>query len=84
MASNGKGKRERQRRTLDAKTRQRILTAGRKRNRGTTKEVADQLRTDVAIVRRVWQAAGILDVPVTTKRRAEKLVETWLKRGRES
>ncbi len=71
------------RRSLTPQLRSRIVTAGRRQNRGSAKEVAEQLTGgDVAIVRRVWQAAGVIDVAAPTRERAEKLVATWLERGR--
>jgi hypothetical protein len=72
------------RRQLDPGQKARILQAGRAKNRPSTAEVAGRLaNADVAIVRRVWQAHGIVKVSAPVRDRARSLVATWQKRGAE-
>jgi len=72
-----------EKRSLDGRTRQRIVAAGRRTGdrKLTTGQIAEELRVDVHVVRRVLQVAGLRKANPDQKARAEKLVATWLERG---
>lgn len=80
VARNGSSSKKKSELTADL--RRRIVAAGRRRERPAAAELAEELGTDVFVVRRVWQAGGLTDVPAATRARAERLVATWMERGR--
>jgi hypothetical protein len=67
-------------RTLDPKVRARIVAAGRRKERGSTGELAEEFGVDAPIVRRVLQAAGLAKADAATRAKATRLVETWIAR----
>lgn len=76
-----KAKKDKVKRSITAKQKAAIVAAGRRKERPPTQEVADQhAGGDVRIVRRVWQAAGLIEVNAATKERAQRLVATWIER----